>query len=87
MRNLLSRKAGSLAQTALAGHRTIGGHARGPRMALRPRQFLGHFGAGPEEHLVRRLSTMPSSSLMTLVSTCQIWFGCEARMPTVGLGG
>ena len=28
MRNLLSRKAGSLAQTALAGHRTIGGHAR-----------------------------------------------------------
>jgi hypothetical protein len=42
MRNLLSRKADLLPQTALARHRTIGGHAGGPRMALRQRQFLGH---------------------------------------------
>ena len=55
MRNLLSRKADLLPQTALARHRTIGGHAGGPRMALRQRQFLGHLGAGPEEHLVRCL--------------------------------
>jgi len=54
---LLSRKAGLLAQTALARHRAIGGHARGPRMALRQRQLLGHFGAGPKEYLVRRLPT------------------------------
>jgi hypothetical protein len=29
----------------------------------------------------------PLISLMTLVSMCQISFGCEARIPTVGLGG
>ena len=45
MRNLLSRKADLLAQTVLARHRTIGGHARGPRMAFRQRQLLWHFGA------------------------------------------
>jgi hypothetical protein len=55
MGNLLSRKADLLAQTALTRHRSIGGHAHGPRMALRQSQFLGHLGAGPKEHLVWRL--------------------------------
>jgi len=48
MRNCLARKGGLLPETALARHRTIGGNARGPRIALRQRQFLGHFGAGPK---------------------------------------
>ena len=57
MGNWLSRKADLLAQTALARHRTIGGHALGPRMAFRQRQVLGHFGAGPKEDFVRCLPT------------------------------
>ena len=52
MGNLLSRKADLLAQTALARHRTIGGHALGSRMTLRQRQFLRQLGAGSKEHLV-----------------------------------
>ena len=46
-----------LPETALARHRTIGDHAGCPRIALRERQFLGHFGAGPKEDLVRCLPT------------------------------
>ena len=69
MRNCLARKGGLLPETALARHRTVGGNARGPRIALGQRQFLGYFGAGPKEHLVRRLN------LMSVVSKCQISFG------------
>jgi len=54
----LSRQEGGLLpETALARHRTIGGYASCPRIALRERQFLGHFGAGPKEDLVRCLPT------------------------------
>ena len=55
--NLSLRKWCLLPETALARHRTIGGHAGCPRIALRERQFLGHFGAGPKEDLVRCLPT------------------------------
>ncbi|GEM_PF-7045338 len=40
MRSCLARKGGLLPETALTRHRTIGGHASCPRIALRPRQFL-----------------------------------------------
>jgi len=46
-----------LPETELARRRAVGGHASCPCIALRERQFLGHFGAGPKEDLVRRLPT------------------------------
>ena len=46
-----------LPETALARHRAIGGQACSSCLALGQGVFLGHFGAGPKEHLVRCLPT------------------------------
>ena len=53
--NFSFRKGGLAPKTALARYRPIGSHASCPCIALCQRQFLGHFGAGPKEDLVRRL--------------------------------
>jgi hypothetical protein len=69
MRNCLDRKGGLQLETTLARDRTIGGHATSPRIALRQLQFLGHSGAGSEEHLVRRL---PSQRRMRIFVLCSL---------------
>src|ERR1017187_2859359 len=44
-----------LPETGFARHRAIGSHASCPCVAPGQRQFLGHFGTGPKEHLIGRL--------------------------------
>ena len=54
--NLSLRKWCLLSETALARHRAVGGHSSCPCIALRERQFLGHFGAcaSPASHPTSR---------------------------------